>query len=67
VFWGDAVTKQNTVNTGFTDNGFVVVIAGSNGYNKGQAAQDAKKSGSGKMEVTALLLGAVGLVMALAF
>ena len=66
VFWGDAVTKQNTVNTGFTDNGFVVVIAGSNGYNKGQAAQDAK-SGSGRVEVTALLLGAVGLVMAFAF
>ncbi|KAF2624844.1 hypothetical protein BU25DRAFT_304189, partial [Macroventuria anomochaeta] len=40
VFWGDAVTKQNTVNSGYTDNGFVVAIAGSNGYNKGQAAQD---------------------------
>ncbi|KAF1927211.1 uncharacterized protein M421DRAFT_44610, partial [Didymella exigua CBS 183.55] len=34
VFWGDAVTKQNTVNSGYTDNGFVVAIAGSNGYNK---------------------------------
>lgn len=68
VFWGDAVTKQNTVNSGYTDNGFVVVIAGSNGYNKGQAAQEAAKSSdSGRVEVTAMVLGVVGLVMAFAF
>ena len=63
-FWGDAVTAQNTVNTGFTDNGFVVVIAGSNGYNKGAAVQDAKKSEGGRLEVTAVVLGAVGVIMA---
>ncbi|KAF1364570.1 hypothetical protein EJ07DRAFT_76454, partial [Lizonia empirigonia] len=40
VFWGDAVTKANTVNTGYTDQSFVVAIAGSNGYNKGQAVAD---------------------------
>lgn len=67
VYWGDAVTKQNTVNSGYTDNGFVVAIAGSNGYNKGAAAQEAAKSGSGRVEVTVLLLGAVGMVMALGF
>ncbi|KAF3043553.1 hypothetical protein E8E11_006441 [Didymella keratinophila] len=68
VFWGDAVTKQNTVNSGYTDNGFVVVIAGSNGYNKGEAAKEAaKSSGSARVEVTALLLGAVGAVMAFGF
>lgn len=68
VFWGDAVTRQNTVNTGFTDNGFVVVIAGSNGYNKGQAAQEAARaSGSGRVEVTAMALGGVGLLMAFLF
>lgn len=67
VFWGDAVTKTNTVNSGFTDNGFVVAIAGSNGYNKGQAAQDAK-SGSGRVEVAAMaMMSAVGAVMAFAF
>ncbi|KAH6644697.1 hypothetical protein C7974DRAFT_26420 [Boeremia exigua] len=65
-FWGDAVTKTNTVNSGYTDNGFVVAIAGSNGYNKGQAAQDAK-SGGARVEVAALLLGAVGLVMVVVF
>ncbi|KAF9695680.1 hypothetical protein EKO04_006526 [Ascochyta lentis] len=64
VFWGDAVTTANTVNSGFTDQSFVVAIAGSNGYNKGQAAQDAKKSGSARVEITALGLGMVGLIMA---
>jgi hypothetical protein len=63
-FWGDAVTAQNTVNSGFTDNGFVVVIAGSNGYNKGAAVQDAKKSEGGRLEVTAVVLGVVGVVVA---
>ncbi|KAJ4362666.1 hypothetical protein N0V95_001374 [Ascochyta clinopodiicola] len=67
VFWGDAVTKDNTVNSGFTEQGFVVAIAGSNGYNKGQAAQDAKKSGSARLEITALGLGLVGLIMAVGF
>lgn len=62
VFWGDAVTKTNTVNSGFTDNGFVVAIAGSNGYNKGQAANEAK-SAAGRVEVAALALGVVGMVM----
>jgi hypothetical protein len=52
------------VNSGFTDNGFVVVIAGSNGYNKGAAVQDAKKSAGGRLEVTAVVLGVVGVVMA---
>lgn len=71
VFWGDAVTTQNTVNSGFTDNGFVVVIAGSNGYNKGEAAKEAaKSSGSARVEVAGVMLGAigaVGAVMAFAF
>ncbi|KAF3033252.1 hypothetical protein E8E12_002607 [Didymella heteroderae] len=68
VFWGDAVTKQNTVNSGFTDNGFVVTIAGSNGYNKGEAAKEAAKtSDSSRVEVTVLLLGVVGAVMAFGF
>jgi hypothetical protein len=68
VFWGDAVTKQNTVNSGYTDNGFVVAIAGSNGYNKGEAAKEAaKSSGSVRGEVTMLLLGAVGVVMVFGF
>ncbi|KAF2997946.1 hypothetical protein E8E13_005686 [Curvularia kusanoi] len=68
-FWGDAVTTLNTVNSGFTDNSFIVVIAGSNGYNKGAAVQEAKKSSAanGRVEVAAGLLGVVGLVMALGF
>lgn len=33
VFWGDLVTKDNTNNTGYTNNAFLVVAAGSNGYN----------------------------------
>lgn len=66
VFWGDAVTKTNTVNSGFTDNGFVVAIAGSNGYNKGQAAE-AAKSAAGRVEVAALALGIVGVVMVFGF
>lgn len=66
VFWGDAVTTQNTINSGFTDNGFVVAIAGSNGYNKGDAAKEAaKSSGSSRVRVTVALLGAVGMIMAL--
>lgn len=68
VFWGDAVTKQNTVNTGFTDNGFVVVIAGSNGYNKGEAVQQAKeKSGAVRLGGTVMGLGVVAVVMGLVF
>jgi hypothetical protein len=68
VFWADAVTKQNTVNSGYTDSGFVVAIAGSNGYNKGEAAKEAaKSSGAERVGVTMVLLGAVGLVMALGF
>lgn len=68
VFWGDAVTKQNTVNSGYTDNGFVVAIAGSNGYNKGEAAKEAEKSsGSARVEVTLLTLGAVSAVMVFGF
>ncbi|KAJ4991850.1 hypothetical protein SVAN01_02700 [Stagonosporopsis vannaccii] len=66
VFWGDAVTKTNTVNSGFTDNGFVVAIAGSNGYNKGQAAE-AAKSAAGRVEVAAFALGVVGAVMMFGF
>lgn len=67
VFWGDAVTKQNTVNSGFTQQTFIVTIAGSNGYNKGKAAQDAKNSASARVEVAAGLLGMVGLVALLGF
>jgi hypothetical protein len=68
VFWGDAVTTKNTVNSGFTDNGFVVAIAGSNGYNKGEAAKEAAKSSGGKrVEVTVFMLGAIGAVMAFGF
>ncbi|KAF1995753.1 hypothetical protein P154DRAFT_398084, partial [Amniculicola lignicola CBS 123094] len=33
-FWGGVVTRGNTVNAGYTDGGFVVAIAGSNGYLK---------------------------------
>ncbi|PSN74204.1 hypothetical protein BS50DRAFT_605806 [Corynespora cassiicola Philippines] len=39
VFWGGPVNKDNTNNAGYTDNSFVVAIAGSNGYNKGQAGE----------------------------
>lgn len=67
VFWGDAVTKANTVNSGFTTQDFVVVIAGSNGYNKGQAVADAKKSGSGSVRVAGFALGLVGVVMAVGY
>lgn len=67
VFWGDAVTKQNTVNSGYTDSGFVVAIAGSNGYNKGEAAKEAAKSGGARGEVTLMMLGAVGVVMVFGF
>jgi hypothetical protein len=65
-FWGDAVTKTNTVNSGFTDQTFVVAIAGSNGYNKGKAVDEAKKSGGARVTITGLALGVVGLVMATA-
>ena len=64
VFWGDAVTVKNTVNSGFTDNGFVVAIAGSNGYNKGEAA---KSSGGVRVGVTIGLLGVVGVVVVFGF
>jgi hypothetical protein len=39
VFWGEAVTRANAVNTGYTEQAFVVAIAGSNGYNKGEAVK----------------------------
>lgn len=67
VFWGDAVTKANTVNSGFTDQTFVVVIAGSNGYNKGQAVQDAKKSGTGRVEAIGVALGLTAIAIAVGF
>jgi hypothetical protein len=34
VFWGAPVSKDNTKNSGYTDNNFIVAIAGSNGYIK---------------------------------
>lgn len=39
--WGSAVDKANTNNAGYTDNSFVVAIAGSNGYVQGEGS-DAK-------------------------
>ncbi|KAJ4325269.1 hypothetical protein N0V94_000793 [Neodidymelliopsis sp. IMI 364377] len=62
-FWGDAVTKANTMNTGYTEQTFVVAIAGSNGYNKGQAIKDAKKSGASVFAVSGLMMGIVSVVM----
>ena len=38
VFWGSPVSKDNTKNSGYTDNSFVVAIAGSNGYVKEDGA-----------------------------
>jgi hypothetical protein len=53
VFWGEAVTAKNTINSGYTEQGFVVAIAASNGYNKGDAVKEAKKSGVGRAGVNA--------------
>jgi hypothetical protein len=38
--WGSAVTGGNTVNRGFKDHDFQVVITGSNGYVKGSAPSE---------------------------
>lgn len=46
----------------------MVAIAGSNGYNKGEAAKEAAKSSGGKrVQVTVFMLGAIGAVMAFGF
>jgi hypothetical protein len=37
-FWGGPVSKDNTKNAGYIDNDFVVAIAGSNGYVKGDGS-----------------------------
>jgi hypothetical protein len=37
-FWGGSVSKDNTKNAGYIDNNFVVAIAGSNGYVKGDGS-----------------------------
>jgi hypothetical protein len=36
VLWAGEVNEENTNNTGSTTYGFTIVIAGSNGYNKGE-------------------------------
>ena len=62
-FWGQAVTEKNALNTGYTEQGFVVAVAGSNGYNKGDAA----KGSGARTRVSACVVGGwVGLVVGIA-
>jgi hypothetical protein len=66
-FWGEAVTEKNAQNTGYTEQGFVVAIAGSNGYNKGDAAKVAAKSWGARTGVSVgATLAWVGLVAGIA-
>lgn len=64
VFWGEAVTKKKALNTGYTEQSFVVVVAGSNGYNKGDAVKAAKESKADKRDISGLLvlMGVLGAV-----
>ncbi|KAF2641886.1 hypothetical protein P280DRAFT_516900 [Massarina eburnea CBS 473.64] len=48
--WGVGVTEKNAVNTGQTSSGFTIAMAGSNGYNNGNATNE---NGQGSAENTA--------------
>lgn len=66
-FWGEKLLAANVKNWGYRDWNFEVVMAGSNGYNKGQPEQRSEATKSAVAKCSRLLVATLVLPVIIQF